>query len=216
MKVFLNEITEHDTDLDFTQDDKWVSESVLRVDEAEAETPAQGGARQIHVHYNLRQVDEVVVVNGRIDTFVELICSRCANGFHQTINPNFSALFCKDPVMAGVAFMPDEGEKPSGQNQGHARHAHDETADDDSSKELDITYLSEDFINLQDILTEQLQLQIPFQPLCKLECKGICTHCGADLNRGRCACAKLSAAPTNAFSVLEGLKGSIKSNLKLS
>jgi uncharacterized protein len=204
MKVFLSEITEHDTDLDFTQEEKWVSDAVLRVDEAE--TPSD--KREISVHFNLRQVDDVVVVNGDIDTHVELICSRCATPYRHAVQPAFSALFCKDPVMAGIAFMPDKGDKPSGQNHGYARHAHDETADDDSSKELDITYLSEDFVNLQDVLTEQLTLQIPFQPLCKEDCRGICSHCGADLNRGRCACAKL-AAP-NAFAALGNLKSDLK------
>ena len=94
--------------------------------------------------------------------------------------------------------------KPAGQNKGHARHAHDASRDISGSQDLDITYLSSDLIELGDVLTEQLQLQVPFQPLCKESCKGICTQCGADLNQGRCACAKI--AKNTPFSVLQNLK----------
>jgi uncharacterized protein len=113
--------------------------------------------------------------------------------------------------MAGVGHLkmqtkgPAKGEfKPSGHTKGHARHAHDDNHDTSTSGDLDITYLSDDFIELGDVLTEQLQLQVPFQPLCKETCKGMCTQCGADLNQGRCACAKITK--NTAFSVLQNLK----------
>jgi uncharacterized protein len=116
-----------------------------------------------------------------------------------------TGLFCKDPVMAGVGHL-TEGNRPSGQNKGFARHAHDSAADDliSEGKDLDITYLSNDYVDLSEVLTEQLQLQVPFQPLCKADCKGMCSHCGADLNTGRCACAKITNA--HPFSVLKDLK----------
>lgn len=74
--------------------------------------------------------------------------------------------------------------------------------------DLDITYLSEDTIDLKAVLTEQLQLQVPFQPLCREDCKGICFNCGADLNVGRCACAKVTKA--NPFAALKELKRDLK------
>ena len=106
--------------------------------------------------------------------------------------------------MAGIAHQ--EAGRPVGQNQGHARHAHDESLDDEieEGKDLDITYISEDFINLADVLTEQIQFQVPFQPLCQENCKGMCPQCGADLNVGRCACAKIATA--RPFSVLRDFK----------
>lgn len=118
--------------------------------------------------------------------------------------------------MAGVAHLQRRKEddmeiaKPVGQNHGFARHAHNYEADDESTfggesgQDLDITYISEDFIELGDVLSEQLRLQVPFQPLCKEDCKGMCAQCGADLNLGRCACAKLAKATP--FSVLKDLK----------
>ncbi|MGZ3697779.1 MAG: YceD family protein [Bdellovibrionota bacterium] len=213
MKIYLHEITDQDTDLDFSQSEKWVADAVERVDERwdESGRPAPARAatkepRTIRAQFNLRKVDEVVVVSGNIDTHIELICSRCANPFALKTQLSFSALFCKDPVMAGIAHLQQPG-KPVGQNAGWARHAHEEDVGQHAgnlNQDLDITYLSQEFIDLSDVLTEQLQLQIPFQPLCREECKGMCTNCGADQNTGRCACSKLNKA--SPFAVLNNLK----------
>ncbi len=212
MKIFLQEISEYETELDFTQDEPWVSQAVLRVDEHHEDSFRKSKARPILTHFSLRKVDEVIVVSGKINTYVELICSRCAVSFQHHCKIGFSGLFCKDPVMAGVGHLhhrpsePKENARPMGQNQGFARHAHN--SDDDeaisSGQDLDITDLTNDFIDLADVLTEQLQLQVPFQPLCKEDCKGICANCGTDLNLGRCACAKLMTAKP--FSVLRDFK----------
>jgi uncharacterized metal-binding protein YceD (DUF177 family) len=220
MKIFLHELSDLETELDFSEAEPWVQSAVTRVDEqpeealpAAASSGAAAQPRRTQVHFSLSQVDEVVVVNGQVDTSVRLLCSRCANVFSMPLKPNFSALFCKDPVMAGVAHLGrarDQGTevlKPMGQNKGHARHAHDTSLDDvegGGGQDLDITYIAEDFIDLGHVLTEQLQLLLPFQPLCKAECKGICVNCGADQNLGRCACAKL--VRQTPFSVLKDLK----------
>lgn len=216
MKIYLHEITNLETELDFTEDEKWTVDAVRRVDENPAEdshslkpsgltrTP-RTDPRSIRAHFSLRKVDEVVVASGDIKTHVRLVCSRCANEFQLDLAPHFSALFCKDPVMAGVAHLQGPG-KPAGQHNGFARHAHDQGHDAlmAAGKDLDITYLSEDYIDLKELMMEQLQLQIPFQPLCREDCKGICVHCGADLNVGRCACAKM--IKESPFSVLKNLK----------
>lgn len=215
MKIYLHEITERETDLDFTQEDEWVKAAVLRVDERLEDARPTPFKRPVSVHFTLRKVDEVYVAEGRVQTAVELVCSRCATSFKYSCQPQFSALFCEDPVMSGIAhlYRPGANEsgpaRPMGQNHGFARHAHNPDEDEsessfESSKDLDITYLSQDHIDLGDVITEQLQLQIPFQPLCNPTCKGMCGQCGADLNAGRCACAKLAAK--SPFAVLRDFK----------
>jgi uncharacterized protein len=208
MKINIHEITDLETELDFTQEEKWVIDAVECVDESVNEVPGLVARpkvpRDVTAHFSLRKVDEVIVVSGDIHTHIQLVCSRCANPYKLDCTPHFSGLFCTDPVMAGVGHL--EGEKPAGQNKGHARHAHDESHQMlmAEGKDLDITYLSQDFIDLKALLTEHLQLQIPFQPLCREECKGMCANCGSDLNIGRCACKKV--AKTNPFSVLKDFK----------
>lgn len=212
MKIFLHEITEQGKDLDFSETESWVSQAVLNVDEHQEAPRPPAQPRPIHAHFSMRKVDDVVVISGKIQTYIELVCSRCAGSFQLPCKPNFSALFCKDPVMAGVGYLqrqsndPKESGRPGGQNHGFARHAHNKENDDliSEGKDLDITYLSHDSIDLADVLKEQLQLQIPFQPLCKESCKGICSQCGTDLNQGRCACAKIEKR--RPFSVLRDFK----------
>jgi uncharacterized protein len=205
MRIFLHELTDIETELDFDQNEAWVKSAVERVDEAGA---ARKIERPMQVHFTMNKVDEVAVIQGDIDTNIRLLCSRCAKPFGLPVNTHFSSLFCKDPVMAGIAHLEtQQGQlKPAGQNKGFARHAHDFEGDklEGVGQDIDITYLSQDFIELGDVLTEQLQLQIPFQPLCEETCQGMCTQCGADLNAGRCACAKIMKQTP--FAVLKNLK----------
>jgi uncharacterized protein len=209
MKISIHEITDQETEIDVDQAEPWLVAAVERVDESTdsppSSPPRRSQPRAIHAVFRLRKVDEVVVLDGSVDTYVQLICSRCANEYRLTCNRGFSGLFCKDPVMAGVAHLVDGASRPAGQNKGFARHAHDESSDEliAEGKDLDITYLSADFIDLGDVLTEQLRLQIPFQPLCQPQCKGMCQRCGTDLNLGRCACAKL--AKNTPFLVLKDI-----------
>lgn len=233
-KIFLSEINEKGSELELNPEViDWLDGAVARVDEKDDSedhsgphaadqsvapaqnslsmgAPSRAPGRSIEGLLSIRKVDEVVVISGRIKTTLQLACSRCANTFAYKANPQFSTLFCKDPVMAGVAYTDKTG-KPVGQNQGYARHAHAEDMGDpsfdqseSSDSSLDITYLTDDFIDLSDVVTEQLRLEVPFQPLCKEDCKGICPTCGTDFNVGRCACAKITK--TSPFSVLQNIK----------
>ena len=60
-----------------------------------------------------------------------------------------------------------------------------------------------DFINLADILKEQISLNIPIQPLCSNDCKGLCQVCGKNLNSEKCKCKKEKW--NNPFSKLENI-----------
>jgi uncharacterized protein len=173
-----------------------------------APRPKSATRKPITAHFGIRKVDDVFVVSGEVQASIRLFCSRCASPFAFAAHPRFSALYCKDPVMAGVAHLAPSREggvsRPVGQNHGRARHAHDTSNDDEGAVQTDITYITEDFIDLADVVIEQIQIQLPFQPLCKESCKGVCQSCGADLNVGRCACSKiLKQTP---FSVLQGFK----------
>jgi len=223
MKIHWFEISPEGKELRFDQREPWLVRAIERLDETD-ETPEDKAretlksaaaaaaaaktwtpSRDVDAEYTFRKVDDVVVVDGHIDSRVRLVCSRCANYFDLTVSPRFSALFCRDPSMAGIAHL-EAGGKPTGQNAGFARHEHDSKADADveAGKDLDITYLAGDLIDLADFTTEQIQLQLPFQPLCKEDCKGLCVNCGTDLNVGRCACSKLSAS--SPFASLAKLK----------
>ena len=43
-------------------------------------------------------------------------------------------------------------------------------------------------IDLSDILESSFVLDFDVKSLCKEDCAGLCEHCGANLNEGRCSC----------------------------
>lgn len=54
--------------------------------------------------------------------------------------------------------------------------------------ELEVRFLEVPALDLAELAAEQFQLVLPMKPLCDEKCQGLCSRCGADLNRGRCAC----------------------------
>lgn len=65
-----------------------------------------------------------------------------------------------------------------------------ETAEDLelSAQELETSYYRGDFIDLTPIICEQIILLAPMKVLCTENCKGLCPHCGTNLNTGSCSC----------------------------
>lgn len=43
-------------------------------------------------------------------------------------------------------------------------------------------------VDLEVVATEGIALAMPAFPLCRPDCAGLCTVCGADLNEGECGC----------------------------
>ena len=50
-------------------------------------------------------------------------------------------------------------------------------------------------LDLNPVLLEQIQLNVPMRPLCAEACAGLCPTCGADLNEGECRCGPAPADP---------------------
>lgn len=69
-------------------------------------------------------------------------------------------------------------------------------------RDLSVWTVEEEVVELEPILFEQLQLNVPMKPLCRPDCKGLCPECGADLNEGSCSCA----AKKGSFAALADLK----------
>lgn len=44
-------------------------------------------------------------------------------------------------------------------------------------------------LDLRDEAREALLLEVPMVPLCRPDCRGLCSRCGANLNEGPCRCA---------------------------
>jgi uncharacterized protein len=61
----------------------------------------------------------------------------------------------------------------------------------------DVIYaISEDGeIDLAPLIRELAWLAIPMKPLCDPECKGLCPHCGVNLNTDSCQCEEIHIDP---------------------
>ncbi len=58
----------------------------------------------------------------------------------------------------------------------------------ESGEDEDFTYYHHDVIDLRPLVEEHLLLAVPMKVLCSEDCKGLCPHCGRNLNQGPCGC----------------------------
>lgn len=65
------------------------------------------------------------------------------------------------------------------------------------------TYENES-IDVSMLVRDAVVLSEPMKYLCSEDCKGLCQHCGKDLNTGPCRCVEKKASPT--WDVLKNLK----------
>ncbi len=59
----------------------------------------------------------------------------------------------------------------------------------------DYEIIEDGFLDLDEQLYEQLELEFPSKILCKDDCLGLCQRCGRNLNHGTCDCAKKEIDP---------------------
>jgi uncharacterized protein len=51
------------------------------------------------------------------------------------------------------------------------------------------------FLHLDKALSEQVQLAMPIQTLCRPDCRGLCSQCGQNWNEGTCDCTQADDDP---------------------
>lgn len=59
-------------------------------------------------------------------------------------------------------------------------------------------------IDLATLLRDALVAMVPYRPLCREACQGLCAECGADLNQADCGCADV--AIDDRWEALRGLR----------
>lgn len=109
-----------------------------------------------------------VLVDARARGTVTLECIRCLNPAVQSIEVSFRDEFhSRIDVNTGVPLP-----KP----------------DEDDPFFLDELHLAD----VGEALREYSLLELPMQPLCRPDCRGLCPTCGTDLNVEQCSCAETS------------------------
>jgi uncharacterized protein len=100
----------------------------------------------------LEAVMEGVLVTGEAHASLEGECARCLGEIHEETVADFQELFVYEESDTAAA-------------------AEDE----------DVSRLEGDLLDLEPLLRDAVVLTMPFQPLCRDDCPGLCIECGARL-----------------------------------
>ena len=117
----------------------------------------------IDVFCQAKRIRETVFIDGSLETTVTANCCRCLEATHLPIKISFR-----------YTFVPEK----NGSKQ----------EDELSTEDLEYGYYQDDVIDLDNLIFEQVMLQIPIKVLCTDACKGLCAHCGMNLNTASCGC----------------------------
>ncbi|MBP2031626.1 uncharacterized protein J2Z42_000291 [Clostridium algifaecis] len=63
------------------------------------------------------------------------------------------------------------------------------------NKDEDIIFINNGYIDINEILENNIILTLPIKRLCKKDCKGLCPKCGTNLNDSTCNCKKDEVDP---------------------
>jgi len=144
----------------------------LRVNQDEAvDIPELKLLTPVHAALKLTSTGEGgISVKGTLKVQAELVCSRCAGPYAETLDIDIDELFLpKDsPELAA-----EPGKKEEVQADSLCVFAYDD-----------------DQLDLDEVMRQNILASLPFCPLCKEDCRGICAGCGVDLNNGVCTCSK--------------------------
>jgi len=124
-----------------------------------------GRAELVEEHHGKHQVIKDIRLRGRLKAGLELQCARCLETVPQEVSREFELLY-----------------RPLGVDAGR-----DELSVTDA--EAEIGYYQGEGILLEDVLREQVLLALPLKVTCREECKGLCPHCGKNLNQEQCSCS---------------------------
>lgn len=105
------------------------------------------------------------LVRGRLRGNVRLICDRCAEPFDFPVQAEFELFEA----------LPND----------------DDPAEDSRLRLVDDALE----LDLGAMVWEEFILALPMKPLCRDECRGICSKCGQNLNNCQCDCARDEGDP---------------------
>ncbi len=126
------------------------------------------------------KVGQAVMVKGNLKALLRLPCVRCLEEFTYPLSSTFE-----------VTLFP-------------AKEASSEEEVELSEDDMGSNFYEGGEIHLSEIACEQIFLEIPYQPLCRDDCRGLCPVCGKDLNRTQCGCHREEFE--TGFAVLKKLK----------
>ena len=123
----------------------------------------------VSYRFRIFLVSSMIEIQGHAEATVDLACSRCLEPFSSSVETDFELTYAEQ--LPEIADEFDEEIELTAEDMG-------------------ISLIEGEEIDLAKPLVEQLLLSLPFQPICNENCKGLCPHCGADLNIKICGCSE--------------------------
>ncbi|HEX7139186.1 MAG TPA: DUF177 domain-containing protein [Vicinamibacterales bacterium] len=123
-------------------------------------------AGPVALAFDIRKDKQQFQLSGRVQTTLELPCSRCLEPFMWPVDALFDLRYLPQTLNTSA----DERE----------------IQEDD----LSTAFYEDDEIDLGQLMREQFLLSLPMKPLCSDACHGLCPDCGTNLNRGSCDCTR--------------------------
>jgi uncharacterized protein len=139
-----------------------------------------GRAELIRENRGAHEVIEDIRLVGSFSTNIDVLCARCLEPVHNAVAENFDLLY--RPL--GVDARAEEVSI--------------------SQAETEIGYYQGEGLLLEDVLKEQILLALPVKQVCQANCKGLCPHCGKNLNVESCDC--VTSMPDPRWSALEDIR----------
>lgn len=144
---------------------------------------SSGRADLVEEHHGKHKIIKDIRIQGRLETRLGSNCARCLEPLTQDVNREFDLLY-----------------RPQGADAGR-----DEMSVTDA--EAEISYYEGEGILLDDVVREQILLTLPLKVTCREDCKGLCPHCGKNLNQEKCSCAVMQEEPR--WAALKEIRGKL-------
>jgi uncharacterized protein len=151
----------------------------LKIDLANiAGTPGAGGSFEISEGFSptegvpavgpvtgeitVENAGSLLLVRGALRAVLRMACARCLSDTEQTVEVEVEEEFASES--AGPEVVTVDREEPQA------------------------AAISDYVLDLHEFVRQQIMVNMPMAPLCRLGCRGLCPQCGQNLNLGRCGC----------------------------
>ncbi|MBV9574731.1 MAG: DUF177 domain-containing protein [Acidobacteriales bacterium] len=144
---------------------------------------ASGQAQLVEERHGKNSRIKDIRLTGELTTAIMLDCARCLEPVERNLRHRFDLLY-----------------RPQGADAGRPELSV-------TTVEAEIGYYEGEGLLLEDALREQVLLALPVKVICREDCKGLCPHCGQNLNGGQCSCAEPMEDPR--WSALKDIRGKL-------
>jgi len=128
-------------------------------------------AGPLEVRASAELVEGQIRITGSLQTKLELVCARCLEPVVEEVSRDFDLFYRPMKTIAKEEEM---------------RLKEDDT---------EIAFFEGEGLFLADVLAEQVLLALPMKVICRGDCRGLCPHCGVNLNSEECRCESHAADP---------------------